>query len=328
MSSTVETNTLKSSAVPHTPEPNAEPGPDWNIAKEKWNFAWELHWLGFGLLFSLVSLHSLVALVRLKRRKVYSRPPLFIAVNALLGILGFTRAIYLFVDPYESGEHHIRFPRWLSRLLFGLAYPCLSSSFCFVHLAFLEVTKLKLGSSRLHSPRFLGLVVTAHFILVFVAEITSAIKPSSGKLLIVCQSFFILWGLLLSVSFIYSGTKVIREAAKTRKQLTSIGEKEERSSRVRPGKSNMSKVAKITLATSVLGLGCCALQIYSLVGVYGLYSTTVNPEPWPWWIFQTGFRLTELAMACTIAYSVMQPADRGRKGQQHLRMCVRRRDSN
>ena len=33
----------------------AEPGPDWPIAKKIWGLAWELHWVGFGILFGLVA---------------------------------------------------------------------------------------------------------------------------------------------------------------------------------------------------------------------------------------------------------------------------------
>ena len=65
-------------------------------------------------------------------------------------------------------------------------------------------------------------------------------------------------------------------------------------------------MAKITIGTSILGIAVCALNFYSMVGVYGLYSKVVHPSPWPWLAFQSGFRLVELAMAGTIAYSVMQ----------------------
>ena len=29
----------------------AEPGPDWPAAKKIWGLAWQLHWIGFGVLF-------------------------------------------------------------------------------------------------------------------------------------------------------------------------------------------------------------------------------------------------------------------------------------
>ena len=217
----------------------------------------------------------------------------------------------LFLDPYSSTENGIEIPPWISTLVFGITYPCLTSSFCLIHLAFLEVAKIQLGSKRLQDVRFLGGVIGIHFAIVISAETTTALKPDFAPLLIICQSFFILWGLILSASFIYSGLKVINQAAKVQKQIESIelGNSTIRRTSKRPRKT--SKVAKVTLVTSVLGFVCCGLQIYSMFGIYGLYSKVVNPSPWPWLVFQTCFRLVEFCMACTLAYSVTQPVKPG-----------------
>ena len=64
-----------------------------------------------------------------------------------------------------------------------------------------------------------------------------------------------------------------------------------------------------TIATSILGFCCCGLQLYLMFGVYSFYSKVKAPSPWPWLFFHTGFRLVEFCMACTIAYSVMQPSE-------------------
>ena len=248
----------------------AEPGPDWPVAKKLWGLAWELHWIGFGSLFGLLAIHSFLALVLAKQRKGFGRKPLFIAINSLLFTLGATRAVYLLLDPYESRENGVEDPKWLTLLLFGIAYPCLTSAFCLIHLAFLEVTKLKVGPSKLQDARFLSGVIIFHFIIVFTAETSSSIKPELDALLIVCQSFFILWGLLLSGSFIYSGWKVINRVENVQEQLSAI-EKNEHLKR-KNSKSSTTKVAKITLGTSFLGFAVCGLHLYSMVGVYGMYS--------------------------------------------------------
>ena len=292
-----------------TESPDAEPGPDWPLARKLWGIAWEFHWAGFGVLFSILAVRSFLALAQVKTKQGFGRKPFFIAINALLLTLGLTRALCLFLDPYSSGENGVKIPDWLAKLLFGITFPCLTSSFCLIHLAFLEVAKIQIGSKKLQNVRFLTAVITTHFVVVVIAESTAAIKPNFAPLLIVCQSFFILWGFLLSVSFIYSGLKVIRGASRLQKQLETIesGQNAVKSNgrRRNPG---TYKVAKVTFATSVLGFVCCGLQIYSMFGVYSLYSKTVNPSPWPWWVFQTCFRLVEFCMACTIAYSVSQPS--------------------
>ena len=292
----------------------AEPGPDWPVAKKVWGLAWGMHWIGFGVLFGLLAVHSLVALILVNYRKSFCRKPLFIGINSLLFVLGVTRAIYLLLDPYESRQNGVEDPKWLTLLLFGIAYPCLTSSFCLIHLAFLEVTKLKIGPNKLQNVKFLIAIIAIHFVIVFTTETTSSIKPDLNVLLIVCQSFFILWSLLLSGSFIYSGCKVINHVTKVHTQLNAF-EKNESLQRRPKQKSCTAKVAKITLATSVLGIAVCSLHFYSMIGVYGMYSKVVHPSPWPWLAFQSSFRLVELLMSCTIAYSVVQRDKAPRRGK-------------
>ena len=212
----------------------AEPGPDWLVAKKLWGVAWGMHWIGFGVLFSLLAVQSFIALVFGARGKGFCRKPLFIAINSMLFVLGSTRAVYLFLDPYESRQNGVKDPNWLTLLLFGIAYPCLTSSFCLIHLAFLEVTKLKIGPNKLQNVKFLSSVILLHFAIVLAAETTTSIKPQLKPLLIVCQSFFILWSLILSVSFIYSGFKLMNRVKQVRTQLEAF----ERNENLRAKKTN------------------------------------------------------------------------------------------
>ena len=284
----------------------AEPGPDWLVAKKLWGVAWGMHWIGFGVLFSLLAVQSFIALVFGARGKGFCRKPLFIAINSMLFVLGSTRAVYLLLDPYESRQNGVKDPNWLTLLLFGMAFPCLTSSFCLIHLAFLEATKLKIGPNKLQSVKFLSSVILLHFAIVLAAETTTSIKPQLKPLLIVCQSFSILWSLILSVSFIYSGFKLMNRVKQVRTQLKAFERNENLRAKKTNQKSCTTKVAKITFATSFLGIAVCGLHFYSMIGVYGMYSDVVHPSPWPWLTFQSIFRCVELAMACTIAYSVIQ----------------------
>lgn len=282
--------------------PQSEPVPDWKVARKLWGAAWELHWIGFGLAFSALVVSSSVALVQAKRRKMFGRKPYVIAINSLLLILGITRALYLLIDPYESKQNGIKMPKWFAQFLFNIAFPCLTSSFGLIFLVFLRVAKLQLVSERLSNARYLIAVISFHFAIVVIADIAAAVDYSNVHILfIICQLFFIIWGLLLSATFIYSGLKVIYRAKNVQKQLET------------QSAANTSKVAKVTIGTSCLGLGISALQLYSLVDVYRFYSDFTDPPPWSWWSFQTCSRLLEVAMACTIAYSVMKPSAPKRK---------------
>lgn len=282
--------------------PQSEPVPDWKEARELWGIAWEFHWIGFGLAFSALAITSSIALVRANKKKRFGRKRYVIAINSLLLILGVTRALYLLIDPYESKQNGIKMPKWFAQFLFNVAFPCLTSSFGLIFLVFLRVAKLQLVSERLKNARYLVGIILFHFAIVLVADIAAAIDYSNVHILfIICQLFFIIWGLLLSATFIYSGLKVIYRAKNVEKQLET------------QRAANTSKVAKVTIGTSCLGVAISVLQLYSLVDVYRFYSDFADPPPWSWWSFQTCSRLLEVAMACTIAYSVMKPSVPKRK---------------
>ena len=296
----LETLTTTQASSQQTSIPDAEPVPDWQEAKKLWGIAWNIHWIGLGAMFSVLAIASVAALVRSGKRKGFGRKPFVITINSLLLVLAVTRALYLFVDPYESRQNGLKIPRWLAHLLYNIAFPCLTSAFGLIFLIFLRVAKLQLAPKRLQKAGFLIGIISLHFTIVLVAEIIGVIKPDTAiPAIIVCQVFFIIWGLLLSVSFIYAGLKVVHQSRIIKKHLRT------------QQKTNTSKVAKVTLVTSCLGLACSILQLYSLISVYGFYRDNEQPpSAWKWWAFHTSFRLVEMAMACTIAYCVMQPADR------------------
>lgn len=360
-----------------------EPGPEWPVARRQWGLTWELHWIGFGMAFAFLACRSLWAIIRSPDvNSRFARRNLFYAINWLLVALGTTRSLYLLIDPYESGQNIANCPLWVVRPLFGIAFPCLMSAFCLVHVAFLEVAKIKLVSPKLSSIRFIASIILLHFAVVVVSDTTAAIEANRTELLIVCQSFFLVWGLLNSISFIYSGTRVVvktrnirnricdMENAEWNLQMRSVdkpsavmehedtgkkpnalqkdrnrrglrvaytlqppmfgsnliadarGTKQEVSDQdPKPTKrrrhSNatfvptrreraLQKIACITVMASVLSICCCALQIYSIFGVYGAYSKVVSPKPWPWLAFQTSFRLVELSMAFMLSYCVLR----------------------
>ena len=205
---------------PRRPTVAPEPGPEWRVARLQWGLSWPLHWIGLGLAFAFLACRSLLAIIRSPDvNSRFARRNLFYAINWLLVALGTTRSLYLMLDPYESGENIANCPLWVVRPLFGIAFPCLMSAFCLVHVAFLEVAKIKLVSPKLSSIRFISGIILVHFAVVVVSDTTTAIEANRTELLIVCQSFFVIWGLLNSISFIYSGTRVVVKTRNIRNRI-------------------------------------------------------------------------------------------------------------
>ena len=67
------------------------------------------------------------------------------------------------------------------------------------------------------------------------------------------------------------------------------------------------KVLRVTIITALLGFFSAGLNCYSLFGIYNFHNGNNIVNPWPWLIYQTLFRITELLMATTMAYTVTRP---------------------
>ena len=302
----------------------AEPIPEWGPALQTWKWAWDLHWISFGSLFSLFAVYSLITLIEIitiKRRT--KRGKLALVITSLLIIFGLARGLFFFINPYESKQCNLfsTCPIILTRILFGIALPCITASFSLVHLAFLQVMKLKLYPEKLQSGRFLSGVILFHFSLSIFAETMVSLFADWKALGIFCQSFYIVFYFLLSVSFLYSGTRIVTYVQRNHTHVTRLGETSMRAradGKARPYRPNVSKLVKITYITVFLGFASCALQLYSIFGVHDMYSDEgKTPEPWPWLIFQTLYRAVEFAAACTLAY--VGPRQVGRKRFQFMR---------
>ena len=293
----------------------AEPVPEWGPALQTWQWAWDMHWIGFGILFTLLAMYSLITMTEIiiiKRRT--QRGHLALVITTLLFIFGLTRALFLFMNPYESEQCNL-LPACsviLTRILFGIALPCITASFSLVHLAFLQVMKFKLYPEKLQSGRFLSAVIVFHFSLTFFAEVMVSLFASWKALIIICQSFYIVFNLILSVSFLYSGTKIVNFVQRNNTQVCRLGHASIRSTR--PYRPNVTKLVKITYITVFLGIASCALQLYSIIHVYNMYKDegAKTPQPWPWLAFQSIHRAIEIAAGCTLAYVAPRQVSRGR----------------
>lgn len=313
----------------HRP-PNAEPVPEWPAAKEEWKGAWELHFIGFGILFLLLAVWSILALIRSRNTPLLVTRRFCYAVNCLLIIFGITRALALFLYPYEMVDNTGGMPLVLQRLLFGIGFPCLIAGFTLIHYAFLEAAKVSFSTRRIQSIRFILGVIGVHFILVLVAEIVTSYVEKTNVLVIICMLYFIICALAVSVSVFYSGLRVMNESKTHRKTLKRISvrdsgsdkKKNKASAEYSNKQSNTNKVARVTMVTACLGVACAAAQIYAMTGVFKVRSGKLEiPDPWPWWAYMTVFRLIELGLAATMAYTVSQPKKGNSTVQEFLQCC-------
>lgn len=60
-------------------------------------------------------------------------------INIFLCLLGASRAACLFIDPYNLKE---TMPKVIGSIIWDIGYPCITSAFCLIQLAFLQLTKV------------------------------------------------------------------------------------------------------------------------------------------------------------------------------------------
>ncbi|XP_031574306.1 proline-rich transmembrane protein 4-like [Actinia tenebrosa] len=291
------------------PNSAAEPIPEWDTATVTWEWFWDVHWIGLGCLFTILALYSLWSVLNVARESKKRSRVVSIFICSMIFVLGSSRALFLFINPYESPQCHMLSvcPFILTRILFGLGLPCLTAAFSFIQLVFLQVVKLKLYPRKVQNWKFLLTIVMIHFSLALVIEIVVFLYADWRSLSLVCQAFFIVFSLVLSTSFIYTGRKIIHRVNQSARQVSKMGTRSVNAKNIAKNpsrKPGLSKLVRITFLTAALGFISCALQLYSIFVVYDMYRSTSKrePEPWPWLVFQTLYRIVELLAGITMGY--------------------------
>ena len=311
---------------------NSEPVPDWLEAKATFKWGWELHWISFVVLFLGLALYSTARLIAASRkrglREKVSRNVSY-AVHSLIIVLGITRALALVLFPYEMTTNinnaDIVIPLYVHRVVFGLGFPCFMAAFALIQITFTASVKTTpLTYSKLRKVRFLVLVIVGHFSVVIIADVVTALVENTSALFMVCTAYLLSMTLFTGIRITKSGFKVIRDSNEHKAVIVRVGSKYTQAPsciprRVKRASFNSKALRKVFIITALTIFFCIALfalKIYDLVEVIEftfVLGKNKTLAPWPWFIHETLFRLTEFALACTVLYAVtpFKPRDRG-----------------
>ncbi|XP_078597124.1 uncharacterized protein LOC144873549 [Branchiostoma floridae x Branchiostoma japonicum] len=301
--------------------PWAEPEPKWDEAKDTWRFWWFVHIYTFGGLFALLALYSLISMVRLTRKHLLSMG-YFLALNFLMLLMGASRAVYMFVDAYNSLK--LLHPA-LSYFLFSVGFPCMTSAFCLLYLALLQTTKMQAMSPKVYQTCVMVSIIVLHFGLSVATDLIIGFLGTAKILMLVCQGVFAIWGIILAFSYFFIFRRLYRSARHRMKEIQRMNISKSKLQGINPikkkQKTRLGTAVKVTLVTAILGLLCSLLQVYAMVEVFGIFYK--QPEPWPWWGFQTAFRLCEFLMCVTMSYVATQPFRFHKDGRPRDPCCGR-----
>ncbi|XP_069690640.1 uncharacterized protein [Periplaneta americana] len=178
------------------------PSPEALKAQLKWGFL--LHTYGFACLFFVLAFYAFFSILNL--RSLISSRPFMSTINGFLCLLGASRAGCLFIDPYNLRE---AMPKVLGSVLWDVGFPCITSAFCLIQLAFLQLTQLNLGPEKLRRKSCLSLIITAHFSFIIGADIAVGFQDQLMLVKYVVQLMFLCWGIFLCCTFLYGGYRVM-----------------------------------------------------------------------------------------------------------------------
>lgn len=313
---------------------NPEPSPDVTSSSSSWQEAWKAHWITFAIIFTLVGLYSAYSLWKSRNRKKKISRYLSFTVYSLLILLAITRVVFLLVYPQELKS--VNFNKALqvsTRIIFRLGFPCLTASFAFIDLSFVDAVRGQLSRSRLRSVKYLAGVVGVHFAIDLAASgLTSFVKDTSS-LYIVCVSYFIIVVVIIMSRITYSGRKILLEAKANQmalRDITTGGQSTSKSSEKlklpREMKRALRKVQNVIIFTWISSLLTIAVAIFSLFSM-GMLLTgdALLQEPWTWFIHQTFFRISELLMVGTILFA-LEPRNTDKFNCNFFSCCQSTRD--
>ncbi|XP_034950993.1 uncharacterized protein [Chelonus insularis] len=167
----------------------------------KWIFS--LHSYGFGCLFFVLSFYTLFSILNL--RSLLSSRPFMSSINIFLCLLGASRSGCLFIDPYNLQE---TMPKVIGSIMWDIGFPCVTSAFCLIQLAFLQLTQLKFGPAKIQKESCLSLIITSHFSCVIASDVALAFHNHFITKYVV-QSAYLTWSILLYLTFLHAGYKVM-----------------------------------------------------------------------------------------------------------------------
>ena len=301
---------------------------------------WDRVFLSYSVVFATLNflLGLLAVFLIIKRKCIRLKTKTFFAVYTCLAILGFSRALYLAIDPYGViGWMIDYFPQWtiISRFLSILGFPSLTASY---NLVFITIYKsASIGTSRLwHQDwRVIIVICAVHYIIAITAEIIANTGSFPALLsVVICNAAFSLWGIFICITYLIAGCRLVRnlkkQCSKSVQISSSFGASDKERKRRRKTRTqssedifhdenyqrqynrisnSLSKIAKITIFTAVLGIFYAIVNLAAVVftvwfifvqclGLNGLGNSIA------WLTLQIGIKSIEIPFALVMIYSV------------------------
>lgn len=327
-----------SNVTPHEALALILPNDDnWEERTAAWYILFDFTLALYGLLFAALASSALIVLCKrhlTARFKVHT----FVAIDISLLTLGVSRVLFISLDPWgQNGYFTCRGCVIVSRLISTLAFPSLTSSYTLVFITLWFSARIHLGPLWIQKLKVLVPLCFVHYIVAIVLEVIGSFTLPSYPVVIIligCEAIFAVWGILVCVSFMIAGTRLldtIKQSARTSSvvcrdspNLTrhDLVKKESPALRYRSRtyfrskaqekhRRAVRKIARITYMTASLAMFYSLLIITNLILIcLNLFDDCTgyignkNPRPEVWLVLQIFLLTVELLLGALLTYSI------------------------
>ncbi|KAL1116603.1 hypothetical protein AAG570_005075 [Ranatra chinensis] len=184
---------------------SAPGAPPWEAVRSQLKWVFLLHSYGFACSFLVLAFYAFFSVLNI--RSLITSRPFMSTINVFLCLLGASRAVSLFIDPYHLKEV---LPRAMGVVMWDLGFPSILSAFALVQLALLQLTQLRLGLGVLRKKSFLSLVISLHFTCTIAVDVSLTLHSQLYVVKYVVETIFFVWGLMVCCTFLYAGYRTMQ----------------------------------------------------------------------------------------------------------------------
>lgn len=293
-----------------------KPAVGWKNATLEWGSLWQGYTYGAITINAALVIWTTANLcyISIRGRKLISRK-YFLTLNIMVLIFALTRILFYAIDPKSING---LMPKLAGNLLLNTSFPTLTVGFCMLYVALRQCSIPNRNLLPLIlKTKCIALFVIVCFAVSFLTDILVTHFASLALMMIVCQMFYVVWGILFCCIYL---ALVIKYRAAVRKTRTKLKKSCYRKGHCRRGfdKNNLKEIPgcmKITCVTATLFLLLAILNIYIILVEVGMLKKSASltimcakyRQAWPFFIFHLTFAVVEHLMAITLALAGTQP---------------------
>lgn len=299
------------------------PGDDrvWTERNEAWMIVFKLIIIIVGIVYLMIGIASVLLIIRKKQLRISAKT--FFAVYTCTAILGFSRALMLFLDPFGIlGYIGNRFEAWIifSRFLAALGFPSLVAACTLIIFTLFKLVNAAPGKQWYEYWKYVALITAVPYALALTAESIGhihfylALFSNLG-----CELIFVLWGVSVCSAYLLAGTRLLRALMKHYKKATKISESTSQSftrtearqfeDKYKKANKIKKKLTHITFGTAIAGILYAMSSLGLVVMIFflilhecmGLRSRTSSDL---WLGIVTTNHFTEILLALFVMYSI------------------------